>query len=406
MYWSRFVSVDRKAKKKKQEERDRRQRAKWVEIYDRIVPLVGAKDLFQRLPETAREQIRRLRFPGPEVCFGDDFNRADEHENVREAVAQVLDQFAFKTSDGHTILAGDCFRVVFSLRAAFDQLRVESPDGSLSLLVRQTRKKLGAVVDELVNEQLILLFLDIDMALAEFTRIDTAIYWYQLNYERIGPGRPLFRITLHKSPPDRIVLLHHGESRRAFRCGASFGPVGVQWVEVPASLFGITESGNYPVYVQSHAINKLHERVPISDGSFVHDAMWQSLRSPKVTRNHKGEYLIEYWFFEYKLGYFVAEVVEQSILVTTFLFLTMQGTPEAISLFDHLRLRRPDIEQLGLDSLGNYLFTDLQKDSELAGIFDRCGCGHLLKMLRSETQPDWKSGYARDVRKYLGMKLT
>ena len=138
----------------------------------------------------------------------------------------------------------------------------------------------------------------------------------------------------------------------------------------------------------------------------MHDAMWQSLDSPKVTQNHKGEYLIEYWFFDYKLGYFVAEVVEQSILVTTFLFLTMQGTPEASALYERLRLRRPDIEQLGLDSLGNYLSTDLKKDSELVRIFETCGCGHLLKMARPETQPEWVSGYARDVRKYFGMKLT
>jgi len=75
MYWSRSVSADRKAKMKKQEERDRRQRAKWVETYERILPLVGAKDLFQRLPEPTREGIRRLRFPSPEICFGDDFNR-------------------------------------------------------------------------------------------------------------------------------------------------------------------------------------------------------------------------------------------------------------------------------------------------------------------------------------------
>ena len=400
------MSADRKAKMKKQEERDRRQHAKWVDTYEKILPLVGAKDLFQRLPEATREGIRRLRFPSPEICFGDDFNQADERENVREAVARALHQFRFRTGDGHEIVAQDCFRVVFSLREAINLLRVKPPDGSLSLLVAQTRKKLGAVCDELVDKQLISLFLDMDLALAKFTRIDTVIYWYEPKYERVGPGKGLFIITLHKSPPDRIGILHNGERRRAFRCGASFGPLGVKWVDVPASLFGITESGNYPLYVQSHAIRNLHERVPISDGGFVHDAMWQSLNSPKVTQNHKGKYLIEYWFFDYKLGYFVAEVVEQSILVTTFLFLTMQGTPEAISLFDHLRLRRPDIEQLGLDSLENYLLTDLQKDSELASIFDACGFGHLLKMLRPETQPDWESSYARDVRKYLGMKLT
>jgi hypothetical protein len=129
------------------------------------------------------------------------------------------------------------------------------------------------------------------------------------------------------------------------------------------------------------------------------------LLPPKVTQNHKGEYLIEYRFFDYTLGYFVAEVVEQAILVTTFLFLTMQGTPEASALYERLRLRRPDIQQLGLDSLENFLHTDLQEDSELVSMLDACGCGHLTKLVGPETQLDWKSGYARDVRKYLGMKL-
>jgi hypothetical protein len=400
------VSTDRKAKKKKQEERERRQRAKWVEIYERVLPLVGAKELFQRLPEPTREHIRRLRFPDPKVCCAEDLNRADERECVRVAITQTLDWFTFKISNGHAISARDCFRIVFSLREALNLLRVDPPDGSLALLAAQTRKKLAAVFHELINEQLVLLFLYMDLALTEFTRIDTAIYWYEPKYDRVGPGKGLFTVILHKSPPDRIDILHNGVRRRAFRCGASLGPLGVQWVDVPASLFGINESGRYHLYVQSHAIRNLHERVPIGDDGLVHDAMWHSLSSPNVTQNQRGEYLIEYRLCDYKLGYFVAEVVGRSILVTTFLFLTMQGTPEAILLFDRLRLRRSDIEQLGLDSLRNYLLTDLQKDSELVSMLEACGCGHLVKLAEAGTQLDWQSGYARDVRKYLGMKLS
>jgi len=283
---------------------------------------------------------------------------------------------------------------------------VEPPDGSLSLLVAQTRKKLGAVFDELINEQLILLFLDMDMALAEFTRIDTAIYWFEPKYERVGPGKGLFRITLHKSPPDRISILRNGERRPAFRCGASLGAQGIKWLDAPVTLFGINDSRRYPIYVQSHAIRNLHERVPIDNVGLVHDAMWQSFSSPKVTQNQQGEYLIEYRFFDYKLGYFVVEVVEQSILATTFLFLTMQGTPEAKLLFERFRLRRPDITQHELDSLYTYLCTDIQKDEELISVFEMCGCGHLLNMARPETEPTWMPGYARDLRKYLGMKVT
>ena len=65
-------------------------------------------------------------------------------------------------------------------------MRVEPSDGSVSLLVAQTRKKLGAVCDELVDKQLIGLLLDMDLALAKFTRIDTAIYWYEPKYDRFS----------------------------------------------------------------------------------------------------------------------------------------------------------------------------------------------------------------------------
>ena len=148
------MSADRKAKMKKQEERDRRQHAKWVDTYEKILPLVGAKDLFQRLPEATREHIRRLRFPDPEVCCGDDLNRADERENLREVVTQALDQFTFKTSDGHEISARDCFRVVFSLREAINQLRVEPPWLPLSP-GSANQEEIGGMFDELINEQLV-----------------------------------------------------------------------------------------------------------------------------------------------------------------------------------------------------------------------------------------------------------
>jgi hypothetical protein len=99
-------------------------------------------------------------------------------------------------------------------------------------------------------------------------------------------------------------------------------------------------------------------------------------------------------------------VVPSQIVTNTFLFLTMQGTPEANALYERLRLKRPDITQHELDSLQTYLLTDIQKDQELIKVFESCGCGHLLKMARPETEPEWVSGNARDLREYLGMKVT
>ena len=249
-------------------------------------------------------------------------------------------------------------------------------------------------------------YADIDQALAEFTRIDTAIYWYETKREQLGAEKSFLRITLHKSPAERILITpRNGDRRPAFRCGTAWGDEGVKWVELPASLFGIDESGKYPLYVQSHAIRNLHQRLPINADGLVHDCMVTSFSYPKVTQDHRGDYLVEYRFFDHKLGYFHVEFVERAFLATTFKFLTMSGTPEADFLHKQLRLKRPDIEQLGLDSLQSFLFSDLQKDEELVRVFEKCGCGHLLRMARPETQSIWKSGKARDVRSYLGMKL-
>ena len=158
------MSTDRKAKKRKEEERKSRQRARWVETYERILPLVGAKDLFQRLPETIREEIRRQRFPSPEISIGDDFNQASERENVREAVARALHQFTFKTSDGHEIVADDFFRVVLSLWEVNTTLQAGSLDGPFAPwapLITQTRAKLtDFIVNDVFNGQIGRLFAD------------------------------------------------------------------------------------------------------------------------------------------------------------------------------------------------------------------------------------------------------
>lgn len=399
------MATNRKAKLKKAAEKERRQRIKVRESFDQIVPLVGADELFRRFTEDDREAIRRLRFPAPEILLGDELKHTDQGHEARSAVAQAIDRFTFRTPDGREISATDYFRVVLSLKESIGTMRVNPPDSPLARLVAETGKTVMRLSGELLFHQFHQLLADFDMALAEFTRIDTAIYWYQPEYLRVGPGKGLFRVTIRKAPPNRARIVVDGESRPAFQSGASFGVRGVAWIELPAKLLGADASGSCPLYVQSHAIRQLHERVPISDAGLVHDAMWQSFAEPRIVRNRRGQTLVEYRFFQHRLGYFLIEPVDGNVLARTFLFLTMEGTPEGDVLHERLRLKRRDIEQLDLDKLQTYVMTDLQQDAGLVEILDGCGCGHLLRMSRPETRSQWVPGFARDVRKYLGMTL-
>lgn len=399
------MGTNRKAKLKRAAEKERRQRAKTQQSFDKIVPLVGADDLFRRFTEDDREAIRRLRFPAPEIVLGDELTHDERGQEARSALARAIDRFTFKTPEGREISALDYLRVVLSLKESIGTMRADPPDGPLARLIAETGERLRKISGELLEHQFHLLLVEFDMALAEFTRIDTAIYWYEPEYVRVGPGKGLLRLTLRKAPPDRARIVVDGEPRPAFRCGASFGVHGVAWIELPAKLLGDDTSESYPLYVQSHAIHQLHERVPIDDGGLVHDAMWQSFSDPRIVRNRRDQSLIEYRFFQHRLGYFVVDTVDGKALARTFLFLSMEGTPEGDALYKRLRLGRRDIKQLDLDKLQTFVMTDLQQDSELVEILDGCGCGHLLRMSRPESRSGWVPGYARDVRKYLGMTL-
>jgi len=126
-----------------------------------------------------------------------------------------------------------------------------------------------------------------------------------------------------------------------------------------------------------------------------------SLENPNFVAEARGSWLVEVKVFDRRIGYFVATRVVNSIVVRTFLFLTMEGTPESQLLKQNLRFKRADITQLHLHELKTFLYTDLQKDSKLVHLFEECGCGHLLTLRSRDSLDTVAAGQAELVRKYL-----
>ncbi len=156
-----------------------------------------------------------------------------------------------------------------------------------------------------------------------------------------------------------------------------------------------------PVWVQDHAFERLRQRIPApSIEGYTHGTLFESLRHPRITANQgDGTFLVEYRWHDVRVGHLAVTVLEDAVLVRTFLFLTMQGTPEAAKLRARLKLKRRDIEWLDLDSFSVFLLSDMGKDPELKRIFDECGCGHLLTLVPASGEPAMK--VADEVRKYL-----
>src|SRR5581483_11803716 len=217
-----------------------------------------------------------------------------------------------------------------------------------------------------------------------------------------GVNRRSHRIKIEAEPCQRIEVMLDGSVRAVYRCGGDVRE-GFQWVNWSAKLFDGRDGQDYPVYIQKHALDRLHDRLrPFSHAS-VHLSLRMSLNHPVITPcKQDSTYLVEYRLAgRVRVGYLVARRLSDKIVITTFLFLTMQGTPEAQRLAQHLRLRRPDIEYNRLDRLSEFINTDLSKDRDLAHVFEESGCRDLLRLYCNESPAS--SLQAAVLRQYLGL---
>jgi len=207
-------------------------------------------------------------------------------------------------------------------------------------------------------------------------------------------------------PAQTVVCEVGGEKRRVYRCGGPAGEGGYIWNEVNRSLLQGGGDAFIPVYAQSHALRKLHSRLAVlGDRWPANHCLFASLMAPAISRQRNRTYLIEARLLGHKIGYFVAEDLENKMLVKTFLLATMAGTPEADLLRRRLTMVRRDIEEMALDRLDTFLTSDLRDDPEVVDVLRQCGMGHLfdLASIAKRTGPAIL-GRAADLRRYLGLQ--
>jgi hypothetical protein len=134
------------------------------------------------------------------------------------------------------------------------------------------------------------------------------------------------------------------------------------------------------VYIQSHALNRLAERLDGVEPGVLHFNIYNSLNDLKVRKSRKGVFMIEYGIFGKKAGYFLGEVVDGKIVLKTFLFLTNTGTPEADKLKAATGLMKEDIIYLAIDKLSTFIYSDIAGNDRIKQLFIDAGCESLFKI--------------------------
>ncbi len=379
----------KRAKRKRRAELDRRTSDRVA----RTLEAIGLADQYRELGRHGRHWLASFRLPPPEVTADPSFGAYTAGDRARVAEALSAATVAINGIDLPWI---DAYTVVLPLLT-------RNPDS----LIDPRHLPPRAAPDPTIGNHLMegferMLLSRLDSALATLTggatEYDRKLYWYR---RESSPGGQV-RIVLGARAAERIVADIDGRRRPAYRCGGSRGSEGFRWVEWPPDVVGgPTRAGPVPVYVQQHALDRLRERLPINARQR-NSSLAGSLANPVVTRRDGDVVLVQFRLGdELHVGHLVARCIPGATVVTTFLLVTMQGTPEADRLYREARLRRPDVEYAGLDRLPTFFNSDLGEDPELARIFEVCGCGDLLG-LRTGDRSEPRPGLAATLRAYLG----
>jgi hypothetical protein len=134
-----------------------------------------------------------------------------------------------------------------------------------------------------------------------------------------------------------------------------------------------------PVFIQSHALQRLEERTDLLPGVLQYSA-YDSIQKFEYTLERDGRFLISFYYYLKKIGYLVASVINNRVLIHTFLFITNNGTPEGRKLSEITGLKKLDKKYLAIDKLSTFLSYRINDNEFVKKIFEKAGCGHLVNI--------------------------
>ncbi|MCJ7448705.1 MAG: hypothetical protein MUO72_13545 [Bacteroidales bacterium] len=196
-------------------------------------------------------------------------------------------------------------------------------------------------------------------------------------------------IIFHSGKLESVTVKINGKIRPLKRVGFAFPREGIIYLTIKPSVLEINSpSSDIPmnVYIQSHALQRLTERLDSFLPGPLHFNLFLSLQDPRVFQDSDNNLLIEYRFFDLRSGYLRVDIVDGMVVIRTFLFITNNGTPEGEKLEKITGLQKLDKKYLAIDKLSSFMNSDIKDNDKVRQIFEDSGC-HTLLELYEKMQP-------------------
>lgn len=221
---------------------------------------------------------------------------------------------------------------------------------------------------------------------AAFNEVSYLMKLKSITFPAISSG-VAYIMEVYSIPCQKLTSIVNNEPRSVFRVGFHFPEPSLHsdWSKLNI------EGEEMDVYIQSHALHRLYERLEGVMKGLVYFSIHQSLKQPNIVMGSNGKLLIEFKLHKKKVGYLAATVSNNKIIILTFLFLTHSGTPEGECLKKKLGLQKEDIKYLAIDKLSAFVDSDLNENEVIKKIFIEAGCQDLFDTKEFIYEFNWKS---------------
>ncbi len=355
-----------------------------------------------RLSRQAHEAFWRLKCPNAVLEYAASFPQGPAFRPLRQTLEKAFREVEVDLLTA-SLPAVEFLGIVAGLKLALDNTRANQalpPD--VAAFAELARVHVSQCYEEYWSEVVGSLATAVSVPLVAHSRLDTQLLTFALDWKRYPKDKQGIRVTLSAQEPQIAQVTLDGRKRPAYRAANTWSGNGVEWLSWDGGQIGRGDGNkSYPVYVQTHALRQLSQRLNLpAVAPYLQSWLSESLRQPQIVDRHGRDLVVAYRIKQHRLGYVITSVLDDLVVVRTFKFLTMQGTPEARQLHSRLGLTRSEIDWLRLSELSAFTDTDLRQDAKLRELMEKCGCGHLLRLDEADYIPT-SQGYAAEIRRYL-----
>lgn len=234
------------------------------------------------------------------------------------------------------------------------------------------------------------------------------ICWIENISKRGGPSLFEYQLEVQKINPERLIVVVDNHPRPVFRLCLAVPKMGLLEISLTASQLNLGNSiGSIPipVYVQSHLMHRLEERLDCVPRFMREFYLYSCMEHPTVIHFH-GNILVEYGLDKYdKIGYLLVEYVDGILLVKTFLMLSNSGTPEGEKLDEISGMKKVDHKYWAIDRLSTFQHSDMKDNPKIREVFEKSGCEALFKEISfSDDENIRHTKQAQQMLKFLQLK--